>query len=52
MVETRFIASPTKSSGGLFIYRVSHKGGIALAAWRGEACEAPSEAKPVRERPL
>jgi hypothetical protein len=25
---------------------------FALAACRGEACEAPSEAKPVRERPL
>jgi hypothetical protein len=25
--------------------------GGALAAWRGEACEAPSEAKPVRWRP-
>jgi hypothetical protein len=28
---------------------IKEKGG-ALAAWRGEACEAPSEAKPVRQR--
>ncbi len=27
-------------------------GGVALAACRGKACEAPSEAKPVRQRPL
>jgi hypothetical protein len=36
----------------LFTFHFSLFTYSALAACRGEACEAPSEAKPVRERPL
>ena len=43
---------PNPSNGGAFFVGFSlGTWGFAWAAWRGEACEAPSEAKPVMWRP-